>query len=60
MKKMNSGLIKQALLVSIAIFFLIQAGFQIEELSSVDFWRNLIEELKLILEQFWLYLKSFF
>lgn len=40
---MQSGLIKQALLVSVAIFFLIQAGFDPELLFNENFWVSIFD-----------------
>ena len=54
-RKVNakSGLIKEALLVSLAIFFLIQAGFEPELLFETEFWRNGFTELQRILQNVW-------
>tara|TARA_Y100000590_G_C15264206_1_gene842458 strand:- start:50 stop:259 length:210 start_codon:yes stop_codon:yes gene_type:complete len=49
----ESGLIKEALLMSLAIFFLIQAGFEPELLFNSEFWQNGFTELQIILQNVW-------
>ena len=56
----NQGLIKEALLISIAIFFLVQAGVDIDSLIDPEFWRQAVVELREVLVQFWEFLKAKF
>ena len=42
---LEKGLIKEIILVSIAVFFLVQSGFKFEQLFESEFWNNLLSTI---------------
>lgn len=42
----QTGLIKEALLVSVGIFILISSGFEISDLASTEWWQNTFQYLE--------------
>ena len=58
--KLESGLIKEALLVSIAIFLLIQAGLEPQLLLEPEFWRDAVASFRDVIESIFRNIQAIF